>query len=171
MKGTVIRLIITLVFLVIAIVILTSMYEYAKADEYYVLCRPQGEVNIRAKPKLKSQIVATAFFGDRIETDGKELNGFVHVTGLAAETDSGWIYKGLLVKDQPIASEGHAQVFKAEKVVCRKYASRDSKAVKRLDEGTNVEVYAISEEWCVTEFGYIMTEFLTLNAPVRGWNP
>lgn len=170
MKQTVIRLIITLVFLVIAIVILTSMYEYAKADEYYVLCRPSGEVNIRAKPKLKSEIVATVFFGDRLTADG-EQNGFVHVTGLAAETDSGWIYKGLLINDRPIASEGHAQVFKAEKVVCRKYASRDSKAVKRLEEGTNVKVYAISDEWCVTEFGYIMTEFLTLNAPVRGWNP
>lgn len=171
MKGTVIRLIITLIFLVIAIVILSSMYEYAKADEYYVLCKPDGEVNIREKPKLKSGIAGCVFFADRIETDGKEKNGFVHVINLSAESDNGWIYKGLLVKDKPIASEGTAQVFKAQRVACRKYATKDSKTLKRLNEGTNVKVYAISEEWCVTEYGYIMTEFLTLNAPIRGWNP
>ena len=171
MKKYVIRLIVTLIFLVFAIVILSSMFEYARADKYFVLCKPDGEVNIREKPKLKSRIVACVFFGDCLTTDGQEKNGFVHVTGLAAETDSGWIYKGLLANDKPIKSEGHAQVFKAENVACRKYASTDSKILKRLNEGTNVRVYAISEEWCVTEYGYIMTEFLTLNAPVRGWNP
>lgn len=167
MKGTVIRLIITLIFLVIAIVVLTSMYEYARAEDYYVLCKPAGEVNIREKPKLKSAVVATVFFADRLTSDGKKKNGFIHITGLNAETDSGWIYGGLLVKDEPIASQGSAQVFKAEKVACRKYADRKSKVMKRLNAGENVRVYAISEEWCVTEYGYIMTEFLTLNARVR----
>ena len=167
MKGTVIRLIATLVILLLAIIILSSMLDYARAEDFYVLCRPGGEVNIRAKPKLNSRIVACASFGDRLTGD-KEQNGFVHVTGLAAEEDSGWIYKGLLVKDQPIVSKGTAQIMKADAVMCRKYADRSSKAVKKYKAGENVKVLAISEEWCVTEKGYIMTEFLTLNAPVRG---
>lgn len=167
MKVKVIRLIITLIFLLIAIMVLTLVFEYARAEDYYVLCKPAGEVNIREKPKLKSEIVATAFFADKLTSDGKKQNGFIHITGLNAETDSGWIYGGLLVEDKPVASSGSAQVFKAEKVACRKYADRNSKVLKRLDAGENVLVFAISEKWCVTEYGYIMTEFLTLNARVK----
>ena len=173
MRKYIIKLIILVLLLACMLlpVINAANFACADADEYYIICKPTGEVNVRRSPKLKSPIVACVFFGQKVITDGKEKNGFVHVIGLSAETDCGWIYKGLLVKDQPIVSEGYAQVFKSENVACRKYASTDSKILKRLDEGTNVKVYAISEEWCVTEYGYIMTEFLTLNAPVRGRTP
>lgn len=173
MKKDVIKLIVLALLLVCMLlpVINAANFAFADEDEYYIICKPEGEVNVRRSPKLKSEIVGCMFFADKVVTDGKEKNGFIHVINLCAESDNGWIYKGLLVKDKPIASEGHAQVFKAENVACRKYASTDSKVLKRLDAGTNVKVYAISEEWCVTQYGYIMTEFLTLNAPVRGSSP
>ena len=170
MRETIVRLIVTLIILAVAVIVLSSIYDYARADDYYVLCRPESEVNIREKPKLKSRIVACASFGDRLTAD-MEKNGFVHVTGLAAEEDSGWIYKGLLVEDRPVASKGMAQVMKADPVMCRKYADTRSKVVKKYKAGENVKVLAISEEWCVTEKGYIKTEFLTLNAPVKGAAP
>ena len=169
MRKAFIRAIVLIVLTVIAVIGILSVYEYAFADEYYVLCRPGAEVNVREKAKLKSAIVGCVFFADRIETDGKEENGFVHVVNLSAETDSGWIYKGLLSEDRPIATSGKAQVFGAERVACRKYAG--GKLKRWAYEGENVELYAISEEWCVTGFGYIMTRFLTVNAPVRGKQP
>ena len=166
MRKAFIKAIVLLALMVIALIGILSIYQYAFADEYYVLCRPGAEVNVRQKAKLKSPIVACVFFADRIESDGKEENGFVHVVNIKAETDSGWIYKGLLSADEPIATSGKAQVFGAERVACRKYAG--GKVKRWAYEGENVELYAISEEWCVTEHGYIMTRFLTVNAPVRG---
>lgn len=165
MKNDVVKRIVILLLLIYAFIsfINTSNFAFADENEYYIICKPEGEVNVREKPKLKSPIVGCLFFGDLVETDGKEKNGFVHVINLNAETDTGWIYGGLLVRDKPIVSPGHAQVFKAERVALRKYATRDSKVKKWLKEGENVMVLAISEEWCVTEDGYVMTEFLTLN--------
>lgn len=173
MKNDVVKRIVIILLLVCVLIPVINAANFAFADEneYYIICKPESEVNVRESAKLKSKIVACVFFGQKVISDGKEKNGFVHVVGLCAESDNGWIYKGLLARDRPIASEGYAQVFKAENVACRKYASTDSKVLKRLSAGTNVKVYAISEEWCVTEYGFIMTEFLTLNAPVRGSSP
>ena len=165
MKGMIIRLIFALLLAVLVLIALISAYDYAMADEYYVLCRPGAEVNVRELAKLKSPIVACVFFGQKVETDGQEKNGFVHAVGLSAETDSGWIYKGLLTKDEPISATGSAQVFGADRVACRKYA--DGKVKRWLTDGQNVKLYAISGEWCVTEYGYVKTAFLTVNAPVR----
>ena len=159
----VIRLIVYIILVSIAVVVLCSIFDYARAD-YFVLCRPGAEINVREKAKLKSAVVATVFFGQRIETDGEEQNGFVHAVGLNAETDSGWIYKGLLTADEPIPATGSAQVFGADRVACRKYA--DGKVIRWAQDGENVRLYAISGEWCVTDRGYIKTAFLTVNAPV-----
>ena len=143
---------------------LVCLLDYARGEEYYVLCRPESEVNIREHPKLKSGIVACYFFGDRVVTDGQEVNGFVHVVDINGEVSEGWMYRGLLVEDPPVASPGMAQVFCDGRVACRKYA--DGKIQRWLEDGSEVKVYAISEVWCVTEYGYIKTEFLTVNAKV-----
>ena len=146
------------------IVLMVAGAGMAVADEYYVICRPGAEVNVRERAKLKSPIVACVFFGDKLTSDGKESNGFIHVTGLPAESAEGWIYAGLLVKDQPLAVGGTCQVCNAGRVACRKYA--DGKVQKWLEDGSNVTLYAVSKDWCVTNYGYIKTEFLTVNAKV-----
>ena len=160
----IVRLVVYILIVFIAIVVLCSAID-ARAD-YFVLCKPGSEINVRAKAKLKSPVIATAFFGQRIKTDGQEKNGFVHAVNLNAETCTGWIYKGLLVEDEPIATGGQAQVFGAERVACRKYA--DGKVIRWAQDGENVRLYAISADWCVTDRGYLRTDFLTVNAPVNG---
>ena len=158
------KVVILLIVFLVLMIALISMADYASADEYYVLCTPEAEVNVREMPKLKSPIVACYFFGDKVITDGQEVNGFVHVIDINGEVSEGWMYKGLLVEDRPVASPGRAQVF-GGRVACRKYA--DGKIQKWLEDGSGVMIYAISEVWCVTEYGYIKTEFLTVNAQVR----
>lgn len=162
-RSDVVKLIILLIVFLVTMAMMVIMADYASAEEYYVLCTPEAEVNIRERPKLKSPIVACYFFGDKVITDGKEENGFVHVVDIRGEVSEGWIYKGLLVEDRPVASPGRAQVF-GGRVACRKYA--DGKIQKWLEDGSGVMIYAVSEVWCVTEYGYIKTEFLTVNAKV-----
>lgn len=150
----------------VALLLILILTGSAFADEYYVLCRPGSEVNVRERPKLKSLAVASVSFGRKVEGD-REQNGFIHVTGLNAEVEEGWIYKGLLIRDEPTALTARVDVFGAWRVACRKYADRKSKIVKWAYDGESVTVYAISEEWCVTDRGFIRTEFLTLNAKVK----
>ena len=164
-RNDVLKVAAMLLLYLLVMLALVCILDCSIAEEYYVLCRPESEVNIRERPKLKSGIVACYFFGDMVVTDGQEVNGFVHVVDINGEVSEGWMYRGLLVEDPPVASPGMAQVFCDGRVACRKYA--DGKIQRWLEDGSEVKVYAISEVWCVTEYGYIKTEFLTVNAKVR----
>ena len=130
---------------------------------YYVICKPGSEVNVRARPELHSPIAGTKYFGDAVIVD-REKNGFAHVTNLFSEYSDGWIYKGLLTEDKPVEVYQEAQIMADGIVFGRKYCG--GKVIHKLKDGTGVMVYAVGEEWCVTNYGYIKTEFLTINPQV-----
>lgn len=163
-RRAILLLILTAVLLIAMIALLEATT--AQAEDLYVLCRPEAEVNIRERPKLKSRIVACYFFGSQVKTDGEEQNGFLHVIDINGEVSEGWIYKGLVIDGQPVATGGTVQVFNAGRVACRKYACQEAKIQRWLADGDSVRIFAVSEEWTVTEYGYIQTAYLTVNAPV-----
>ena len=166
MRREIVKLIILVITLAVLLIPFINMASFAKAEdaEYFIICEPDGIVNVREKPNVKSSIVACMFFADRIHVD-KEKNGFVHVTGINAEVTHGWIYKGLVVEDEPTAVNQTAQVYNAGRVACRKYA--DGKIKRWLKDGEEVTVLCTSKEWCVTNYGYIKTDYLTINPKVR----
>ena len=139
--------------------ILAVLTSNAIADEYYVLCMPKSEVNVRLQPK-KSDIVACVVFGKIVESNGKKKNGYIHVEDLAAETTSGWIYSGYLVEDEPVQCEFTARIVSNGRVAARKCV--DGKIIKWLQDGSEVMVYAICAEWCVTDKGYVRREFVEI---------
>ena len=135
------------------------------ADEYYVLCSPRSEVNVRLHPK-KSEIIACVVFGKKVESNRKRQNGYIHVEGLAAETTSGWIYSGYLIDDEPVQCDLKARIVSNGRVACRKCVA--GKVIRWLQNGSEVEIYAVSEEWCVTDKGYIKREFIEIQEQKDG---
>lgn len=131
----------------------------AFADGYYIMCKPEpgNMVYVRSKPRTNASVVVWLEFGSYVKTDGKEKNGFVHVVDLAAEETEGWVYAGFLVPDEPIAITFKARVN--GRVNARKCV--DGKRIATLYDGKVVTVYACSAEWCVTNKGYVMREWLT----------
>ena len=148
--------------LVLLLLMILAMIVPAAAEEteYYVLCTPSGEVNVRQHARIRSEIVSAVSFGRKLIADGDERNGFIHVVELASESGEGWIAAGYMVKDQPTACDRTAIVRSNARVACRKYIG--GKVKKWLRNGDAVRVYAVSNEWCVTEFGYVKTEFLEM---------
>ena len=154
-------------FAVIAVVafdavwtLLRMMASEAEADtiteEVWVICKPEGTVNLRAAPG--GRVFGGYQSGAKMWTDNKSRIGFLHVLELAAEEDSGWISSRYMVFDEPrevmdamvVCSQGH--------VACREWIG--GKVVRWVQNGELVTVYWISDEWAVTEFGYIRSVFL-----------
>lgn len=132
------------------------------AEEYYVLCKPGELVNVREYPSKRSEIVGVKFFGGKVETDGKERNGYLHIVNIdTMEVTSGWIYKGLLVEDEPKQITARSESICEGRVACRVYMN--GKVRKWLDAESSVTVYAVSEQWCYTDCGYVKTECLSIN--------
>lgn len=153
-------IVLLVVFLILTIAILANYclnYAVAEEDGYFILCEPNGRVNVREKPRKTATVVGWVEFGRYVHTDGKEKNGFVHVIDLAAEITDGWVYKGYLAYDQPRDEQYIAEVWGGN-VIAR--ACIGGKQLRVLKEGKRVTVYARSNAWAVTNKGYVMCDWL-----------
>lgn len=122
----------------------------------FILCDPKTPVNVRISPKRGAKITGRFDFGDWVETDGKEKNGYVHV--YAGDAGEGWICSGYVVDDQPEKVKAMASVAATGRVMS--YKRIGGKRKYWLEVGDEVKVYAMSDEWAVTSKGYIRTKYL-----------
>ena len=151
------RLLLIMIAVICAIIPCFSASE--GEDEYFIICRPGTCVNVRISPDMHSEVIGCKFFGDEIFVD-KEKNGFVHITNLNSEYTEGWVYKGLIVEDKPVEINATAVIVSNARVAGRKYVN--GKITKWLSNGTEVMIYAASDEWCVTDKGYVRAEFIEI---------
>lgn len=129
----------------------------AESSKVWVLCQPDSYVNIRARPSSGSQKEGYAICGDSFETDGKTRSGYTHVFA-SVEAGEGWISNGFIVWDEPeevntemtISSKGRVALRRSIGGNRRKWGHNDDK----------LKVYWVSDEWSVTDQGFIKTEFL-----------
>lgn len=123
----------------------------------FILCNPKTPVNVRTGPKSSSTASGWLDFGDRVETDGKRRNGYLHVLGVT-EAGEGWVHAGYVVEDPP--REVNALAYIAATGRVRAYNRIGGRRVAWLSVGAEVRVLAVSDEWAVTTRGYVMTKYL-----------
>lgn len=127
--------------------------------EVYVVCQPGDYVNVREKPSRKSEAVGYADAGDSVLIDGAEKNGYLRCYYIG-EMGIGWIHKGYVVYDKPERVSITAKVNCKFRVRARQYISGKRRAwLKNQDE---VNVYWLSDDWCVTNKGFVKTKYLEM---------
>lgn len=129
-----------------------------EGEACWVLCMPDGSVNLREGAGRKSAVFGSAPSGTRMRTDGKKRNGYLHVFGLMAEEESGWISERYVVYSEPEEIGGPAVIRAEGRVACREWIG--GKISGWAYDGDIVTVYRMSDEWSATDRGYIRTEFL-----------
>ena len=127
----------------------------AEGQQVWVLCEQDGCVNLREKPK--GRIFGGATVGAEMLTDGKKKGSWLHVFNIPAEEDRGWISSRYIVYSEPEIVMCNLEIQAEGRVACREYIG--GKVKRWLHSGDKVYVYYMSEEWAVTEIGYVMTEF------------
>lgn len=130
----------------------------ASADGYFILCKPKSSVNARISARKRAETVGWYDCGDYVETDGKTRNGFAHIVNCSLEVNEAWISMRYLVKDKPVICEIKTVIIGSGRVAARGWVN--GRRIAWLKPGQEVTVFAITEEWCVTDRGYIRTEFL-----------
>jgi hypothetical protein len=129
--------------------------EGMEGQQVWVLCEPDGCVNLREKPK--GRIFGGAMVGAELKTDGKTKGSWLHVFNIPAEEDSGWISSRYITYSEPEIVMCNLSIRAEGRVACREWIG--GKVKHWLHDGEKVYVYYMSDEWAVTEIGYIMTEF------------
>ena len=124
----------------------------------YVICMPDDHVHVRSGPGKKSGEIGWLEPGDMILLDGEEKNGFIHCVDLSFEQSEGWIHSGYVVYDPPIRMDAEYTVVAKKRLWARKYVNgRKTRALKPM---AIITVYYWSDEWCVTNKGYVQSEWL-----------
>ena len=132
----------------------------AFADEYrvFILFNPKKPVIVREIPKKVADEACRLDFGDDVWTDGRKKNGYLHVIGIT-EAGEGWVFAGNTITDQPEKLTGaRANIAANGRVMTYRWVG--GKKNGWVEVGTQVTVYAISEEWAVTNKGYIRMKYL-----------
>ena len=134
----------------------------AGAETVTVFCTPGQEVNLRAEPSRHSECVGRYTCGDTFETDGKirrdsQGRKWVHMVNTALEVNEAWIMANY-VQGAVEIRQMFAQVDARGRVAVRN--APNGERVKWIKNGTEIEVYACSEEWACTEEGYISIDCL-----------
>lgn len=130
----------------------------ADSDGYFILCHPESFLNARFSPSKRGSLIGSLYCGDYVETDRQKKGGYVHCTNLTFETNEGWIYTGYLVETEPVVEEYKATVIANGRVACRNRIG--GKRVRWVKPGAEVTVFAHTDEWCVTNKGYIQAKYL-----------
>ena len=125
----------------------------------YVLC--MDRVNVRLGASSRSDEIGWLEPGDVVYPDGKKKNGFIHCEIPSIEAGEGWVHKGYLVDDQPERMNRTGIIIGNAKVQARKNV--DGKRTRWLKPGGEVRVYWWTDDWCLTDCGYVKTDFIELD--------
>ena len=160
MKRDVIKVCILAAVLSAVAVMVVSAYGYAFADEMYIMCDCESFVNARNTPGKGGEIVGRYECGDVVQTDGRAKNGFIHVIDCSFEQSEAWVKAWYLSEYQP-HRVSMTTVVKRDRTIARNGIGGN--AMRRLKAGTAVKILVYTPEWCLTDRGYIRTEFLGVN--------
>ena len=148
------------ILLIVAVVygVVTFVTQSIAEEEQtaYVIC--SDFVNVRPCPNKKGEEIGRLEAGDSVVLDGKKKNGYLHCIDLSFEQSEGWIYKGYIVYDKPEFVNQNATVVSKGRLAARRYIA--GKRIRWIKPLTTIKVYYWSEEWCVTNKGYIMSKYL-----------
>lgn len=153
-------------FLVIIAVIICSVWiavktfaEEEEMTEYWVLCQPDSYVTIRSGPGKNYQGEGRAYAGDNFFSDGVKKGSYIHMVNVPNELGEGWISdKYLTVFEPEVYEESEIRTVNVKTLNCRTCIGGSRRGV--LKKGAQVKVYLMSDDWSVTNKGYIQSKFL-----------
>ena len=153
-----------LVLIILAVMAVYSwVVESIHAEEgtRWVICQPDDVVMIREGPKKSRTATGELEPCEAVRTDGKTRNGFTHLIDMANESGDGWARSIYLVDEEPEVINRTARVVCKGRLAARRCIGGER--VRWLKSGQEVMVYYRTSEWCVTEYGYVMTMYLRVD--------
>lgn len=153
--------------LILAIMILCFAFLHdiglAESDttDVWVLCTSDSFVCVREAPRKSSFAFGGATCCTRLQTDGKIKNNFIHVVEVPAEESEGWISTQYIVYSEPIRIDQQATVVSNGRLAARKGIG--GKVQYWINPMDTLTVFWWTPEWCLTNKGYVQTEFLELD--------
>ena len=141
----------------IAIALFNAATAEEELAEAWVIC--QDYVHVRISPSRKSDSVGYVDAGDPVLVGSKKKNGFLRCYGIG-EAGEGWIHSGYVVYEKPVKMNCKAYSVSRGKLRARRHIR--GKRVGWIKHLEYVTVYWWTDEWCVTDKGFIESRYLEM---------
>lgn len=145
--------------------VLCAIFAFTSAkgeEECWILCQPDSWVYARSSPTKKANPIGRFECGDMAYTDGKTKHGFLHIINCTFEECEGWINVGYIVFSKPYKPMlTETTVSSNGRVAARKTIKGSRRCW--LKDGQAIRIYMVSDEWSVTNKGFVKTKFLNVN--------
>ena len=141
--------------LFVSILFAIMLFSVAAAESVFVLCQPDSFVNVRMFPKRGAEVAGRVELGDELETDGERRNGFIHVCGFEG---GAWINAGFVTEYPVTKCKAETEIVSTGRVACRRSVNGTRR--KWLPNGQKVVIFAFSDDWAITNQGFIQTQYL-----------
>ena len=131
----------------------------------WAVCQPGSHIDVHRAPAKGSKIEGWLDPCDSFTTDGVTKNGFYRVLDVGEGTE-GWVYCGYVVAEEPKKLNGERYVSVSKgKLYCRRWISGPKIAGRAgyLKNCETCQVFYRTSEWCVTNRGYIRSEWLEVD--------
>lgn len=131
-----------------------------EAVTMYCVCQ-DSRVNVRAKPSTKASVEGYLEFGwdCRVTGSARDSSGTVwyRVEG-TTELGYGYVCASYLITSEPTRVDRQAKISADGRVAVYNRVDGRRKAWAKVGEDVQVRVY--SDTWCLTDRGWIRTEYL-----------
>ena len=125
----------------------------------WIICQPGDYINARRKPSTRSESLGRLEAGYPLQLTGKTKNGFV-LSEVSLEESEAWVFAGYVVTSEPVWYGGtEMSITSNGRVACRKYIDGPRRCW--VTDGSTVRVWWKTSTWCVTDKGFIRTEYIT----------
>ena len=132
----------------------------SKLITVWALCKPGSFVEVRETPSKQGHHIGYLDPCDSFQTDGVSKNGYIHAVGLGDSGDS-WVYSGFVSTEKPDPVFERYVCSSISRVACRRWISGPRVTnYGWITNGSNVQVFYRTETWCVTNRGYIQSQYL-----------
>lgn len=127
----------------------------------WVVCQPNSYINVRQAPSKSAPVCGYLDSCDKIIISTKAKNGFFRILYPAFECE-GYVYCGFVSTSEPMPMDGQTYtVVSNARVAARRWMDGPRVSVGGwLINGTEVQVFYMTDEWAVTNRGFVKAEFL-----------
>ena len=153
---TILQLIALIALMLLFIWIGSEVRAEKEPEARWVFCN--DVLLVREGPKKTHTATGELEPGTQVWTDGKVRNGYCHLVNLANESGDGWVRSIYLTDKEPQKIDCEATVISKGRLAARRTVNGER--TSWLKPLSTVTVYWATDEWAVTNKGYVMTKYL-----------
>ena len=146
----------------VAILLLILTTPPAGAETMWAICRGNGSINVRESPSLQAPVGGWLEFGWDVDAVASKVDRYgmtwYQIDG-ATERGTGWVCGDYLVASQPYRCDEYYVIDAGGRVAIRDRIN--GKRVGWAQPGQELHITIMSDDWMLSDAGWIRAEFLT----------